>query len=135
MHAVVPGAKRSSRPLAPGLCSCAPPGLLPFQGIPHGILYAMLQNSKSKCRQPTATSAVSARLHCITPWQAANGCESSLPDAFRQTRGSKLRGRTEMSEAIRRLRTTLRVNAKLLKGTAVPALIKNRQVIRAGYRC
>ena len=35
----------------------------------------------------------------------------------------------------RRLKTTLRVNAKLLKGAAAPALIKNRQVIRAGYCC
>ena len=36
---------------------------------------------------------------------------------------------------IRRLRTILRLAVKSLKGAAAPALIKNRQVIRAGYCC
>ena len=42
-----------------------------------------------------------------SPVRAASACESSLQDKFLQTRGSELRGRTESSEAIRRLRTIL----------------------------
>ena len=64
-----------------------------------------------------------------------NGCDGYAPDLLSGARAAPLRSRTEMSEAIRRLRTILRQAVKSRKGAAAPALIKNRQVIRAGYCC
>ena len=55
-----------------------------------------------------------------SPVRAASACESSLQDKFLQTRCSELRGRTESSEAIRRLRTILSFAQNRVRGRQPP---------------
>ena len=82
-----------------------------YLAVKKGAVAKLLNAATDSSRGGTPRRAVSP----------ANGCESSLPDTFRQTRGCKQRGRTELSEAFRRLRTILRFTVKSRKGAYAPA--------------
>ena len=78
-----------------------------------------IANSNKRGQRPSSLYYTVAR--CVTDVRAVCRMHSGKPEA------ASCEVERSGALGIRRLRTTLCVNAKLLKGAAAPALIKNRQ--------